>query len=715
MIYYFICPKTVTLHRFWNGLIAKIVNIDSMSAFFKRIVVLSLLYIGLAPNSYGQSKVSYGQAKVDSLNSKLEENLSDSARVFTLIAISEEYQYIDLQKSFDYVEKAIKLSEEKGIASGKAKSYRRIGNYYSIRGDFVSSTNYHEKALATYYQLKDSSGIASSHTNMGINYSALGKYDEAFLYQTQSYQIATLAGHNLERAIALHNIGIIFKDMRQYGRAIEYFKLAMKLSDEINDPEGAPYNYSEIGSLYLDKGNYDSALSTLKLSLKLARETRLKINELEPNILMNIAKTYLLQNNDQAAINYYDSAYALFQKTGNKFGTADVGLGRGLVFMKEKKYEEARKQIEQSAVVAHQLHARKLEIECYQSLSSLFESKGDFQKSLSFYKKSQSLTDSIFSESMRSKLMDNQILFETESKEAQIKALTEMEGRRVAEINRQELIQNILVVAMALSVILLFAVYRSGQRKIKINKLLIEHQEEMKKRSIELEQLNQVKDKFFSIISHDLRSPMNALGGILNLMDKGNNISQEEFSRLSKELKTQFNHTKTLINNLLDWALLQMDKLKIQREQIDLFTLVDSNATLVTSLQVKEVKVINNISPSAVAMGDTNMINLVMRNLMTNAIKFSETGAVVEVSAREEGDDFVVSVKDHGVGINPDVQKLLFEKTSGYSTRGTANKKSTGLGLILCKEFVERNGGKIWFESELGKGSTFYFTVKKAS
>jgi signal transduction histidine kinase len=289
-----------------------------------------------------------------------------------------------------------------------------------------------------------------------------------------------------------------------------------------------------------------------------------------------------------------------------------------------------------------------------------------------------------------------------------------MEELGKSEIKRKELIQNILVVAMALTAILLFTVYRSGQRKIRINKLLLEHQGEMKKRSVELEQLNKVKDKFFSVISHDLRSPINALSGILNLMDKGQ-VTPQEFSQLSKELRVQFNHTKTLINNLLDWALLQMDKLKVQQEKIDLQALVDTNATLVSSLQVKEVKITNNIRPSTFALGDTNMVNLVMRNLMVNAIKFSESGALVEVSAKEDGENYIIAVKDNGVGISPEVQKVLFEKTSGYSTRGTANEKGTGLGLILCKEFVERNGGKIWLESEVGKGSTFYFTVKKFS
>jgi signal transduction histidine kinase len=446
----------------------------------------------------------------------------------------------------------------------------------------------------------------------------------------------------------------------------------------------------------------------------LARERRLKTNDLEPTIFMNIAKTYLLQNDYKTALSYYDSASTQYVRTGNKFGIADVGLGRGLVYLKENRFEEAQKQIEESATLAHQIKAWKLEIECYQNLSTLHELKGDYKKSLSYYKQHQELEDGLFNEGMQSKLLKDQILFETESKEAQIKELTKMEELRKNEIRKKELVQNILVVAMALTAILLFTVYRSGQRRIRINKLLLEHQEEIKKRSIELEQLNKVKDKFFSVISHDLRSPMNALSGILNLMDK-DQVTPQEFSRLSKELRVQFNHTKTLINNLLDWALLQMDKLKVQQEKIDMHALAESNSAFVSSLQVKEVKILNKITPSTIAIGDTNMINLVMRNLMMNAIKFSESGDEVEVSAKVDGENYIISVKDNGVGISPEVQKILFEKTSGYSTRGTANEKGTGLGLILCKEFVERNGGKIWLESEQGKGSTFYFTVKKGA
>ena len=653
-------------------------------------------------------------SKLDSLNTTLQSELTDSLKILTLINISREYQYIDLQKSIDFGEQAINLAEAENLLWGKAQSYSNIGTYYNIRGDYATSIRYQDLSLNINIQLKDSIRIAGNYTNLGNAYFSLGKYDEAYFFYTQSYRVANILGNQLLRAISLHNIAGVFKELQQYERSFEYLKLSIKISHEIHDLEAGAYNYNEIGDIYFHIGNYDSALSALTLSLKLVRERRLSLNDLEPSVLINIAKTLLSQNEYETALAYYDSAYALYVKNGNKFGQAEIKLGQGAVYVKEKKYEEALKLIEQSATVARQLNALTLEIKCFENLASLYERKGDYQKSLNFYKQHQQMQDSLFSQGMQTKLLQDQIHFETESKEEQIKSLTRLEEHRKSEIKKQELIRNILVVLMALTGILLFAVYRSGQRRIRINKLLLEHQEEIKRRSVELEQLNQVKDKFFSIISHDLRSPINALSGILDLMDK-KEITPQEFSQLNQELRIQFNHTKSLINNLLDWALLQMDKLKIQVEKIDLKELVDSNVTLLSALLLKKLAITNTITANTISLGDKNMINLVVRNLLMNAIKFSESGGEITISAQASNDNYTVAIKDNGVGIDPEIQKILFKKASVYSTRGTANEKGTGLGLILCKEFVERNGGKIWLESELGKGSTFYFTVKKKS
>ena len=657
---------------------------------------------------------SFGQSKVDSLNSLLSTTNDDSSKVEILLKLAAEYQYIDLAKSIEFLDNALKISEEKNLLYMKAFVYNNKASAENIKGDYSTAIRYDDQALSIFFQLKDSAQIVKCYNNLGTNYYGLGKFDEAYFYHTQSYRMGKIIGDKLQIAISLHNLGSVFKELGQYDKASDYLKLSLSLSKEQKDEEAPAYFYSEIGDLYMRKNQFDSALIALRSALTFSRTVRLAINELEPIILINIARSYLHKNDRSLARAYYDSASALFKKSENVFVLAKTDLGRGLVLLSEKKYKQAQALMEQSAETAHRLNAWTLEVECYKELSRLFEEIEDFKRSLYYFKRHQAVEDSMFSQGMQARIFQDQIRFETSSKDEQIISLTKQEKIRRDQIRKQDLVQNILVVTTALTAVLLFSVYRSGQRRIKINKLLLEHQDEIKKRSQELEQLNQVKDKFFSIISHDLRSPINALSGILELMAK-DQITPDEFLALNKELRLQFGHTKTLINNLLDWTLLQMDKLKIQVEKIDLHVLADNNIKLLSSLHYKEIKITNKVAPLSFALGDSNMINLVLRNLLTNAIKFSEAGDLIEVDAKLDGENYIVSVKDNGVGISPEVQKILFEKTSGYSTRGTANEKGTGLGLILCKEFVERNGGKIWLESELGKGSTFFFTIKKGA
>jgi len=652
------------------------------------------------------------QKEIDSLQSKLREELSDSLRVETLLRLAVAYQYTDLKKSIEYSHNAAELAEAKNRLYQKAESYLKLARFNYTAGDFVSSAKYNDLALSISYLLKDTTKMTRAYNNLGLDYSSFGKYDEAYFYFTQCYQLSKIKKDSSSLTIALHNISTVFKELGQYDRALDYLQLSQKISDIIKDREGKAYNYSEAGDVFRKRKLYDTALQILKLSLKTTRALNLTYNDLAPEVLMNMAKIYSDKKDNVNAQLYYDSAYQMFQKIVNEYGMAQVSLGRGKILASEKKYGDALRLINSSLAIANKTNSWTLEIECYQSLSALYEQQGDAHNALDYYKRYRQLEDSLFSEGMQAKLLQDQVRFAMASKENQIETLSKLEEARKDELKKEVLIRNILVVAVALTVILLFAVYRSGQRRITINKLLIDHQGEIKKRNKDLEQLNEVKDKFFSIISHDLRSPINALSGILDLMDN-NQIKPEEFSKLNKELRKQFEHTKTLINNLLDWALLQMDKLKLQPDKFDIQKMVDENFKMLASLHLKDIKMINSVGTNLFAFGDLNMVNLILRNLILNAIKFTESGGSIEVAAKEQNDEIVVSVKDTGIGINPAIQKILFEKTAGYTTRGTANEKGTGLGLLLCKEFVEKNGGQIWLESEVGKGSIFYFTVKK--
>jgi len=655
---------------------------------------------------------SYSQPKRDSLENALRNAPSDSARLTTLILLSKAYQYTDFAQAEKYSVQALDLAKNNNWIWGKSKALSQAGFLATIKGDHSSAMRYDNEGLQLDISVGDSTSIAESLNNLGNDYIELGKYDEAYYYFTQSYRVARAISDSLKMTVAIFNIGTVLTELGQYDLALDHFRVSADISKVINDLDGISFYQDAIGDVYLRKKEYAKSEEFLQKALKSIRERNLTV--IEPKALKHLAQLAFELNDPDQALAYYDTASMLYRFASNEFGVAEVNLGISKILIDQERFNEAQGLIERSLETAKNFNAERMEIDCYRQLSELAEKKEDFKSALAYHKNFTQLEDSLFSQEMVEKIFQDQLRFQTETKDFEIAALSKAKTQQDTELRRQEFLSNILVVVMALTAILLFTVYRSGQRRKRINNLLIEHQEEIKKRSIELEQLNQVKDKFFSIISHDLRSPINALYGLLNLVDN-KQISQDEFVKLTHELKIQFNHTRTLINNLLDWALLQMDKLKIQPEKIELASIVDQNFKLLSSLHLKELKLANLIDTGVTGWGDLNMINLVFRNLILNAIKFSESGGTIEVTAKEQGDFYVVAVKDNGVGIRPEVQKILFEKTSGYSTRGTANEKGTGLGLILCKEFIEKNGGQIWLESVEGKGSTFYFTVKKAS
>lgn len=656
------------------------------------------------------TQVSFSQINLDSLEKSLNNSLSDSSRFTTLIALSKEYQYKDFPKAEKFSRQAFELAEKNNWSWGKSKAYAQEGFLATISGDYNTAMKFDNENLQSVIAQGDSSAIAESLNFLGNDYHDIGKYDEAYYYFTQSYRVARAIDDSLKMTVAIYNIGRVLNELSQYDLALDHFKVSTKISEIINDLDGIPYDLEAIGDVYLRKKEYNKSEEFLLKALSGIRSRKLTV--IEPRALNHLAQLHFEKGDPDKALAYYDTAAMLYRQASNEFGVAEVNLGVSRILIDQERFNEAQGLIERSLETAKSFNAERMEINCYKQLSELAEKKEDYKSALAYHKNFKQLEDSLFSEEMVEKIFQDQLRFQTETKDFEIAALSKAKTEQDTELRRQEFLSNILVVVMALTVILLFTVYRSGQRRKRINNLLIEHQEEIKRRSIELEQLNQVKDKFFSIISHDLRSPINALYGLLNLADN-KQITQDEFVKLTQELKIQFNHTRTLINNLLDWALLQMDKLKIQPEKIELAAIVDQNFKLLSSLHLKEINMVNSIRPAVTGWGDLNMINLVLRNLILNAIKFSESGGTIEVSAKDQNDFYVIAVKDHGVGIRQEVQKILFEKTSGYSTRGTANEKGTGLGLILCKEFVEKNGGQIWLESEEGKGSTFYFTIKK--
>jgi len=671
------------------------------------ILTIALAGIFCYTNSFCQI------SSVDSLENTLQNKLSDSARFVTYIKLSEQKQYTDFVNATIYADKAFAIADQKQWPWARGMVYNQLSFLATLSGDYTTAMKYDNLNLQMRLEAQDSAAIAATLNFLGNDYSDLGRYDEAYYYFTQSYRVARAIDDQMRMAIATYNIGNVLKDLGQYELALNHFNFSRELSKKIDDLDGLVYITNAVGELYLKKKEYKQAEDYLLTALKELRERKITI--IEPRVLKGLARLQFELKNYKQSLGYYDSASVIHKKANNQFGVAEVNLGISEIYMEQQKFDEAEDLIEQSLVTARRNNAHKMTIDCLQKLSYLAEKRGDFESGLAYHKNYKQLEDSLYSQEMLARMFQDQLRFQTELKDSEIAALSKTKTEQASTLKRQELLRNILVVVVALTVILLFSVYRSGRRRIRINNLLIEHQQEIKKRSQELEQLNQVKDKFLSIVSHDLRSPIRALSSILNLAEQ-KNITQEEFRQLTGDLRKQFDNAHTFISNLLDWALLQMDKLKIQPVKVELATVVEENLRMVESMQMKEIHFENKVASGTYGLADPNMLNLILRNLVLNAIKFSEPGGKIEVNCKDYDKQFVViSVKDHGVGISKEVQKLLFDKFSAYSSRGTANEKGTGLGLILCKEFVEKNGGKIWFESEEWHGSTFYFTIQKPS
>jgi len=255
--------------------------------------------------------------------------------------------------------------------------------------------------------------------------------------------------------------------------------------------------------------------------------------------------------------------------------------------------------------------------------------------------------------------------------------------------------------------------FRLKRKNIELGRMVDERTRDIQAQARELKEVNASKDKFFRIIAHDLRSPLSGFLKLTDLMaNQSNNISVTEYAEISSSLNKSADNLYKLMNNLLEWASIQQNGIKINKESLNLNELINQNiATISDRLTQKKVTIKNSVDPSLEIFADEKMINTVFRNLLSNAIKFTKQGDKITIDAEDKENEIQITVFDSGIGISDSELKKLFKIDEKVSRKGTDNEPSTGLGLVLCKEFIEVHGGKIWAESEEYKWSKFHITI----
>ena len=263
------------------------------------------------------------------------------------------------------------------------------------------------------------------------------------------------------------------------------------------------------------------------------------------------------------------------------------------------------------------------------------------------------------------------------------------------------------------------ATVRDETERKKAEDALRESRERYRDLSVELEKANVTKDKFFSIIAHDLKGPLGNFYALSKMfVDKFEKFTPDKIREMVKQLHTSASQSYKLLENLLDWSRLQLGRMEFKPEPVTVTEVVGANIDLLkTQAQEKELSLVDSTDPGHMVIADRNMLSTVLRNLISNAIKFTPRGGTVTITSAAGDDDGIITatIADTGIGMSADIVASIFDIGTQHTTLGTEKEKGTGLGLCLCREFIDKNEGQLWVESTPGNGSQFSFSLPAAS
>lgn len=512
-------------------------------------------------------------------------------------------------------------------------------------------------------------------------------------------------------ALILNKLGKINAAMGNDDEAFENYQLVLEYKDRIQQPKVEADALFNLAHLYAKQGNYKQALQNHKKALAIRRSDKDKKNEALS--LNDIGELYRFMKNDERALANHVAALEIRQGLNDVKGIAESYNNIGVLYFEQKNYERAVANLELALQAARESQASEQMQKSYEYLSLCYKALEDYQKALEFKENFLSIYDFIQNEKNERQLLEIQNRYVMDKRESQIDKLELDRRQREKELLNQKKVRNFLMALVGLGLVIVVLVFRLYLQKQHSNRILQEANTKVHHQNEALQDLNAMKDKFFSIISHDLKGPLNSLTSFSTLLiNHTDSLSKEEIQMLAKDLDKSIKNLFALLENLLEWSRSQTGSIEFQKEVFDLGALLNENIELLAGqAQNKNITVTSEGARELPVRAHRQSINTVVRNLLSNAIKFTPNGGTITLRLEQTGRDAVVSVADSGVGMSADVIKKLFRIDTKHSTRGTADEKGTGLGLILCKEFVEKNGGKIWVKSQEGKGSVFSFAL----
>lgn len=568
------------------------------------------------------------------------------------------------------------------------------------------------KAMKLARKIHFEKGIALSYLVNGVALVSKGKMSEALECYFQCLSISEKLGMEELKGNTYNNIGNVYTFMDDYKKALYFYGKAYKIALKQHDPSG----YATVGLLinmgeiFKKKKQPDSAIAYNTRALHLAK--RVKDTADFPVALYNIGENYLTKRNYLKAQVFLYEALGIAKKSGDDEDVAYCRTGLALVFYYTGKLDSCMLFAQTGLQESKKLAIVDLTTKAYNVLYLIHQKTGNYKTALYYRNLEVDLNDSLKTIDKQKAIRNIQSAYELEQKQIQIELLNKDKIISQKEIERIKFKWNILTSGVIILILLVFFLFKNYSQKRRLSEHLALQNVNISAQNNKLEQLVLVKDRLFSIIGHDLKGPIRTICQMMDMI-KEKDISEDESEYWIEKACENLTITSHLVENLLYWAKSQMEGIQANPYNFDVQRIIAQNINLLKARATEKKVIVKGIkaTTSETVYGDEIMIDIVIRNLMENAIKFSKAGDIVTIAAEKKESSTLITVKDSGQGIPEEAIAKIFNKFSSYTTFGTANERGSGLGLLLCKELVEKNNGKLWFESKEGVGSKFYFTV----
>ena len=667
----------------------------------------------------------------DSTDASLD-NPEDIRQIKILNDLSISYQNTEPQKALDLATEALNLSVIQKETLQEANSLYNISESYRAMGENNKSLKSMLEALEKYSTIENKEGIAKSSNSLGRLNRFFGDYSTALEYNMNALEIFTEIGNQEGIASSLINIGVVYRNLGNDEQAFENYNEALKICKENNYSKEMTNALVSIGNIHWYNNENKEALSFYNEAKKIAENTEI-MEDVGSGIINNIGNVYRNTGEYDKALDYYKEALAHSKKGGDQNMIAVILKNRGITYKEKGNYSKAIKDFNESKQLAKKNQLLRVVKEDLQNLAETYSLLGNFKKAFEIHKEYTRLKDSLDNKDAMNKLimMRNR---HTEKEKEQLATIEQTENALVS--TKKSNFRNYIIIVSLLISLSVLVILSRFKTKLKAHKELVEMntnlerrveertkrlREENERRKIAQEQAeiaNEAKNNFLATISHEVRTPINAIIGFCDLTINSNidKVHQKNLSRV----KDSSTHLLALIKDVLDYSQIETGNYELKKETFDLTELINSviNAFYLDA-ESKKIKLNFNKTGTIPRYftGDSDAVRQILYNLIGNALKFTEKGEVSislkvdEIIAKEEKVKLCFEVKDTGIGISQLKQKLIFKGFTQVDGSSSRKYGGAGLGLTLSKHFIEMMDGDIWVKSKKGFGSTFSFQL----